>query len=194
MGQSGLIRRSLTEFFRDLVQGALHTHEVHPSEPTEHYLVNLLERFAKPAPGWEARPLALDYLESFHHPRPQRMAALRHVGDTALFLTGVFMDSLERRTVSAEYYIGLGRGAYHQLACLAPDEPAAGPGVFDEIAAGFPDFVRVLSEVRFDQMFPGDSQTVRVYTRWLRTRGRQDAQWLLRHGITPIDPGIRSRH
>lgn len=194
MGQSGLIRRSLTEFFRDLVRSALCTHAVHPSEPTEHYLVNLLERFAKPGADWDARPLALDYLESFHRPRPQRMATLRHVGDTALFLTGVFMDSLERRTVSAEYYMGLGRGAYHQLAGMAPADRAPRGGVFDEIAAGFPDFVRVLSEVRFEEMFRGDSQTVRVYTRWLHTRGRQDAQWLLRHGITPIDPGVRSRH
>lgn len=194
MGQSGLIRRSLTEFFRDLVRDALATHAVQPSEPTEHYLVDLLERFATPRPDWEARPLALDYLESFHHPRPQRVAVLRRVGDTALFLTGVFMDSLERRTVSADYYIGLGRGAYQQLAGMTPGNSDRRGGVFDEIATGFLDFVRVLSEVRFDEMFAGDAHTVRVYTRWLRTRGRQDAEWLLRHGITPIDPGPRSRH
>ena len=51
MTQLGLIRRSLAEFFRDLVRGAMRTHEVESSEPAEHYLVSLLERFAKPAPG-----------------------------------------------------------------------------------------------------------------------------------------------
>jgi hypothetical protein len=194
MAQTGLIRRSLTEFFRDLLQGAMRTHEVRSSEPTEYYLVNLLERFAKPGPDWDARPLALDYLESFHHPRPQRMAALRRVGDTALFLSGVFMDNLERRAVSTDYYIGLGRVAYHQLARIAPPERDAGGNVFGEISARFPDFVRVLSEVSFAEMFRGDVQTVRVYTRWLRTRGAQDAQWLLRRGIAPIDPGLKTRH
>ena len=191
MAQSGLIRRSLTEFFREILRGAMRTHEVHSSEPTEHYLVALLERFARPAPGWDARPLALDYLESFHQPRPRRLAALRHVGDTALFLSGVFMESLERRTVSTDYYMGIGRIAYHQLARLTPTTAAA---VFGEIAAGFPDFVRVLSELSFEEMFRGDTQTVRVYTRWLRTRGPQDAQWLLRRGIVPFDPGVKSRH
>jgi len=66
--------------------------------------------------------------------------------------------------------------------------------VFAEIAARFPDFVRVLSEISFAELFPGDLRTVRVYTRWLRTRGRQDAEWLLRQGLIPYDPGVKSRH
>lgn len=194
MAQPGLIRGSLTEFFRDVLRGAMRTHEVRSSEPTEHYLVALLERFAKPAPDWDDRPLALHYLESFHQPRPRRLAALRHVGDTALFLSGVFMESLERRAVSTDYYMAIGRIAYHQLAGQAPADAAAAGNVFGEIAARFPDFVRVLSELSFEEMFRGDAQTVRVYTRWLRTRGRQDAQWLLRRGIVPFDPGLKSRH
>jgi hypothetical protein len=191
---SGLIRRSLTEFFRDLLRGALQTHEVTPTESTEHYLVSLLERFAKPEPGWNTRPLALDYLESFHSPPPHRRAKLKHVGDTALFVSGVFMDSLERSIVSTDYYMALGRVAYHQLAGLAAGESPPRGNVFAEIAAGFPDFVRVLSEVSVVDLFPGDAQMVRIYTRWLRTRGRRDAQWLLRCGIVPIDPGVKSRH
>src|SRR5499425_3181042 len=181
MSQPHLIRRSLAEFFRDLVRGAMRTHEVESSEPAEHYLVSLLERFAKPAPGWDSRPLALEYLDTS---RPHRCAKLKHVGDTSLFLSGVFMEHLERRTVSSAYYMSLGRIAYHQLAALAGDT-ATRADVFAEIAARFPDFVRVLSEISFAELFPNDSQTVRVYTRWLRTRGLQDAQWLLRRGIVP---------
>ncbi len=194
MSHPRLIRRSLADFFRDLVRGAMRTHEVESSEPAEHYLVTLLERFAKPAPGWDSRPLALEYLESLHTPRADRCAKLKHVGDTALFLSGVFMEHLERRLVSTEYYIALGRIAYHQLAGLVPSDTAARADVFAEIAARFPDFVRVLSEISFAELFPGNAQTVRVYTRWLRTRGRRDAEWLLRQGIVPFDPGLRSRH
>lgn len=194
MSEPGLIRRSLAEFFRDVLHAACRTHAVRPSESTEHYLVALLEHFAKPGASWDARPLALEYLESFQHPRARRCAALRHVGDTALFLSGVFMESLERRLVSTDYYIGLGRIAYHQLATLGPSDTAGRADVFAEIAAGFPDFVRVLSEITFDDMFRNDVRTVRVYTRWLRTRGAQDARWLLRRGIVPYDPGVRSRH
>ena len=175
MAPQALIRRSLVDFFRDLVRGAMRTHEVESSEPTEHYLVSLLERFAKPPPGWGSRPLALDYLESLQSTRADRCVKLKHVGDTALFLCGVFMEHLERQIVSTNYYASLGRIAYRQLASLAPTDTAARADVFAEI-------------------FPGDAQTVRIYTRWLRTRGPQDAQWLLRQGITPFDPGLKTRH
>jgi hypothetical protein len=90
--------------------------------------------------------------------------------------------------------MALGRIAYHQLASLVPSDTASRADVFAEIAERFPDFVRVLSEVSFAELFPGDAQTVRIYTRWLNTRGLQDAQWLLRRGIVPFDPGLKSRH
>ncbi|MGH7786422.1 MAG: hypothetical protein ACRERC_06115, partial [Candidatus Binatia bacterium] len=183
MSEARLIRRSLAEFFQDLVRGAMRTHDVHLSEPAEHYLVNLLERFAKPEPDWDTRPLALAYLESTQEARAPRCAKLKYVGDTALFLSGIFMESLERRTASTDYYMALGRIAYHQLATLPATDAVPRTEIFGEMAARFPDFVRVLSEISFAELFPSDGQTVRVYTRWLHTRGAQDAAWLLRRGI-----------
>ena len=190
MSQPRLIRRSLADFFRELVRGAMRVHEVESSEPAEHYLVTLLERFAKPPPGWDSRPLALDYLESAHTPRADRCAKLKHVGDTALFLSGVFMEHLERRAVSTTllhvarpHRLPSAGGAWRRATVTSRAD------VFAEIAARFPDFVRVLSEISFAELFPNDGQTVRMYTRWLRTRGLQDAQWLLRRGIVPFDPG-----
>jgi hypothetical protein len=103
------------------------------------------------------------------------------------------MEHLERRLVSARYYMALGRIAYHQLAGLPADTAVRG-AVFAEIAERFPDFVRVLSEISFAELFPSDAHTVRVYTRWLHTRGAQDAQWLLRQGIVPFDPGLKGPH
>ncbi len=52
----------------------------------------------------------------------------------------------------------------------------------------------VLAEINFAQRFRSDAHLVRIYTRRLRARGWQDAQWLLRHGIVPVDPGFKSRH
>jgi len=190
MTQSTLIRRTLKEFFRDLLQRALRSQEVTTSEYAEFYLVSLLERFAHPEPDWDSRPLALHYLESFHGPAPHRHAKLKHVGDSALFLAGIFMERLEREIVSADYYMSLGRGAYRHLAASA----ASPRDVFAEMAERFPEFVRVLSEISFEELFRSDERTVRVYTRWLHTRGRRDAEWLLRKGIVPVHPGGRTQH
>jgi hypothetical protein len=192
--QTRLIRHTLTEFFRDLLQTAMRSQEVKSSELTEFYLVNLMEQFARPDTAWNDRPLALEYLESFHSPQPRRYLKLKRVGDTALFTTGIFMGYLERQLVSADYYISLGTVAYQHLATISEPQAEARRHVFSEIAEHFPEFVRVLSEISFEQLFRSNERLVRVYTRWLHTRGRQDAQWLLRHGIVPAEPGIRTRH
>lgn len=187
--ESNLVRHSLAEFFRALVRSAMRAQDIETNEHTEHYLVGLLERFAHPDPGWNERPLALDYLESFHAERPARFAKLRRVGDTALFLSGVFMEHLERQLVSADYYISLGRVAYGHLAAAERGAATAHSDVFGEIATRFPEFAAVLAEIGFEQIARSDRQLVRVYTRWLHTRSRRDAQWLMRRGVLPVDPG-----
>jgi len=186
--ETTLLRHSLGEFFRTLVQSAMRAQEVETSEHTEHYLVRLLERFAHPDPGWNERPLALDYLESFHHDRPTRLAKLRRVGDTALFLSGVFMEHLERQLVSADYYINLGRVAYGHLSANTGNV-ATDTDVFGEMSSRFPELAAVLGEIGFQQIARSDRELVRVYTRWLHTRSRRDAQWLVRRGVLPVDPG-----
>ena len=87
-----------------------------PSETTECYLVHLLERFA--APGRKDLldpPLGVDYLRAFELPAVQRFDTLRRVADTALFVTGVFVECLDRGLVGPDYYTALGRNAYAQL-------------------------------------------------------------------------------
>lgn len=192
--ETRLIRHNLTEFFRDLLQTAMRSQEVESSELTEFYLVTLLERFARPDTAWNERPLALDYLESFHTSDSRRYVKLKRVGETALFLTGMFMEHLERQLVSADYYMSLGTVAYQHLATTPEPHAEARKLVFAEIADRFPEFVRVLSEISFEQLFRSNERLVRVYTRWLHTRGRQDAEWLLRHGIVPVKPGFRTQH
>lgn len=190
MSSARLIDRTLTDFFRDLLQTAMRARAVTSSEDTEFYLVSLLERFAHPQPDWNDRPLALEYLESLQSSPPHRYIKLKHVGDTSLFLSGIFMDRLERQLVSTDYYIALGRLAYQQLSV----GPATRRKMFTEMAERFPVFVDVLAEISFEQLFKGAMQTVRIYTRWLRTRAAQDARWLMRRGIVPVDPGSRFRH
>ena len=46
----------------------------------------------------------------------ERVKTLKEVGDISLYVTGFFAESLSRKLVDADYYIGLGRGAYAELA------------------------------------------------------------------------------
>jgi hypothetical protein len=194
MTSSALVQRNLTEFFRELLQGAMRTQEVRSSEDTEFYLVKLLETFAHAERDWFDRPLALDYLESFHGPLPHRYGKLKRVADTALFVSGLFMESLHRKLVSSDYYMQLGCTAYGHLSALAGGVGAGSRDLFAELAERFPDFVRVLAEISFEDLFRGEVHALRVYTRWMYTRSERDARWLLRHGMIPYVPPSRGPH
>jgi len=134
---------TLTALFHDLVQEAMEQQHIASSETTECYLVHMLERFA--APGRTDLldpPLGVDYMRAFEMPAVQRFDTLKRVADTSLFVTGVFVDCLERSLVGADYYTALGRNAYAQLS----NEMRRGglAESFVELADRFPDFVRVL--------------------------------------------------
>lgn len=181
--QSRLVQRNLTEFFRELLQSAMRAQAVNSSEEVEFYLVKLLEQLARPPRQLDDRPLALDYLESFHVPLPHRYGKLKHVGDTALSMAGLFIEALQRKLVTSDYYSTLGRTAYVHLARLGD---MAGPHrgeLFAELADRFSEFVRVLAEISFRDLFPGDARALRVYARWMYNRSQQDEAWLTRQGL-----------
>jgi hypothetical protein len=184
---------TLTALFRDLVRDAMAAQQVASSETMEFYLVQLLEAFARPTrPDLLDPPLALDYLEANHLPASQRYEKLKRVADTALFVTGVFVDSLERSAVGPDYYAALGRNAYAQLS--AQPARATLAALFSELARRFPDFARVLTEISAQELFRREEDTLRLYKRWLHTRGRREADLLVRRGVIPFAPRKPQRH
>lgn len=184
---------SLTALFHELVRTAMSAQQVASSEITEFYLVQLLEGFARP----DRRdlldpPLGIDYLEALRLPTHQRVGKLRRVADTALFISGVFFESLERRLVGAEYYATLGSTAYAHLSSDARQGALVEP--FEELAGRFSQFVRVLAEISDRELFRHQRDTLRLYKRWLHTRGAREADLLMRRGVLPTAPPQPFRH
>jgi len=188
-----LARDTLTALFRDLVRDAMATQQVLSSETTEFYLVQLLTAFARPNQSdLLERPLGVDYLEACHLPASQQFERLKRVADTALFVTGVFVDSLERSLVGPEYYAALGRTAYARLSTTPPRATLA--DMFRELAGRFPEFARVLAEISEHEIFRREQDTVRIYKRWLRTGGAHEADMLMRRGLIPFSPPTNQKH
>jgi len=183
----------LTAVLRDCVQRATAAQQVPVGEHAEAYLVALLTGFARPArTDLLDPPLALDYLQAPHLPAAQRYEKLKRVADTALFVTGLFFESLERGLVGADYYTALGQGAYAQLSITAT-RGGLSP-LFGELADRFRDFVRVLAEIGAQDLFRSDADVLRLYKRWLHTRGGREADLLVRRGLIPVAPKPRHRH
>ncbi len=184
---------TLTHLFRELVQRAMTTLGVESLEATEFYIVTLLEGFARSGRrDLLDPPLGIDYLEAMRLPPVHRVPKLRRVADTALFVTGMFVDSLERSLVGPEYYAALGRAAYAHLSATSG---RGGLGEsFEELSDRFSDFVRVLGEVSEQDLFMRQQDTLRVYKRWLAHRGAREADLLVRRGLIPVAAQRSDRH
>lgn len=154
---------SVDAFFHELVVGALEAQGVGTSESTECYLVGLLGEFTKAQ--ITDRPFALVLAQADE--TGDRVRALKEVGDTTLYMTGFFGESLRRKVVPADYYMSLGGAAYRELANRLSRSTVA--EIYDELAGRFPTFVEVLAQVREQIDFCG-ADVSKLYEAWIATR------------------------
>lgn len=183
----------LAATFERFLRGAMRSEHVPSSEATERYLVQLLLDFVRPARrDLLDPPLGATLVEALCLPRGQRSERLRQVGDTTLFLAGLFLERLERTLVGPNYYVALGRTAYAHLARDCTDRALRTS--FAELAERFADFTHVLSVLAERHLFDRDRDVVRLYRRWLITRSVRDAAALVRRGVIPWTPDHDDRH
>jgi hypothetical protein len=176
---------SVEGFFQEVLAEALDREGVEASEPTEFYLVGLLGEYAKARIPDE--PLSLR-LAGTSANAGERVRALKEVGDTSLYVTGFFADSLQRKLVGINYYVDLGQAAYGELAQRLATSTVR--EVYQELAGKFPRFVDVLGEIRRHTTFMGQD-VVRLYEEWLRTRSDWVENRLRALGVvvqSPPDP------
>jgi hypothetical protein len=194
MSNEQLVRgESPVEFFREQLAQAMDHQKVSTSAFTQYYLVNLLAGCVRGAlppsePGYDETPLAVMYVRAIQSSRRDRARLLRAMGDTALFVSGFFADSLSRSLVSLDYYKAMGGFAYARLA--QDEEPRVfGPEVFSELSDRFTEFADLLSEISEKSHLSSNGSLLKLYERWLATGSRRAATLLAERGITPIDPG-----
>ena len=181
------------EFFREQLERAMEHQKVSTSAFTEFYLVNLLvscvrgDPLPPPEPGYDETPLALLYARALEASWAERTRLLRAMGDTALFVSGFFADSLSGRIVDLAYYRSMGGHAY---SCLGREgrEELYGPTVFLELAGRFTEFADVLAEVSESSRFSTNRSILALYERWIQTGSRRAATLLAERGIVPVVP------
>jgi hypothetical protein len=184
MAEALLRTESPAEYFKELVETAMERQHVAVCDLTSFYLVNLLTGFVhfdRSATASE-EPLGIRLARALQTGGSRQRNGLREVGDLSLFISGFFADSLNRSLVDIDYYIQLGECAYASLA--RHGDPALGD-VFDELAGKFSACVDVLGEVSERSALSSNSDVLRLYEKWLRTRSRRSGDLLAERGIVP---------
>ncbi len=187
----GLVKgQTPVEFFREQLERAMEHQKVSTSAFTQFYLVNLLAggvrgELPPSEPGYDETPLAVLYVRAIQSSRRDRARLLRAMGDTALFMSGFFADSLSGRLVDLDYYKAMGGIAYRRLA-RDEDPRVFGPEVFAELSGRFTEFADLLSEISEQSHLATNQSVLRLYERWIQTGSRRVASLLAERGITPV--------
>jgi len=173
----------IESFFKDEVERAFKAEGLEVAGATGPYLARLLTTYA--AQPIENRPLGVRFFEDLAAGPRERRSNLREIGDTSLFLSGYWGDSLGGKLVDVDYYIDLGGMAYGQLARDNDGRDVVGAGaVFSELATNFSRFVEVLMTIsRRTTRVRSDRDVVRLYERWLRTKSSWAARRLAEEGV-----------
>jgi hypothetical protein len=189
--------KNLDHFFSRELADALHNQRVKTRQETLRYIVQILCRFTRSEQFHDStdgttdlKPLAMIYADAVYSSTPrQRHKALRRLGDVALFIAGLFSQSLNRKTVGLDYYVAMGENAYaHLSACGISDGE-----VFRELSEKFEAVTNALAELSINANFNRNSDLLHNYDLWLRTGNVRAARRLINAGITPTG-NVTSRH
>lgn len=190
-------------FFHESLTAALKNQNRTAEDHTIAYVTNLLAGYTRTdmlydqtPDGPMLRPLALLYADAVQAgSEEERQGALRRLGDVALFVSGVFPDSLARTLVDVDYYIAMGGSAYAYLVSNASDSPRARAWVdaFEELANRFYEFVELLGEVADLTNLRSETDVMRLYDAWMRTGSPRAARQLRSLGIHVVDGAERRR-
>ena len=119
-------------------------------EAQESYLVFVLLRHQRDD-QLLARTQALEWLEAQLRVGTARTDALRDVGDRCLLIAGLFPALAQRRRVSVDYFIDLGRGAYQGV---AESGRSAYTDLFAQLASTYHQLVQTLQAIRGERIMP----------------------------------------
>jgi hypothetical protein len=192
VSQSILVGKSAQEWFREMLADVLSQRRLRVQEITEFYLVNLLANFVRTeklfvedADGQvREEPLALILLEALSRGGQARSSGLRRLGDTALFVSGFFGDSIARSAVDVDYYVAMGERAYGALAdAERSGTRGAADGPFGELASRFGTFVDLFAEIAELSQLRSNRGLLRLYERFLLTRDARVAERLRERGV-----------
>jgi hypothetical protein len=185
------------EFFKDRITETMEKQKFSATPTAEFYLVELLARFmiaenlheqssAESHSHAPDDPLAILLLKSQASgvDFSERVKLLKKLGDTALYISGFFGDSLNCKVVDLDYYRDIGSIAYRSLSGTIRDD--AFQELYRELYEKFGGFVDVLTEVSQALSVHNNQNLLRLYEVYTRTGSEVAKKQLHERGL-PID-------
>ena len=184
------------DFFGESLDEAFQHLKMTASPLSKTYLVDLLQFYMvatnlfpvdEETGRHKRETLAEAYLKSQTLPTGQKIEVLRKLGDTSLYISGYFGDSLNRKLVDIDYYAEMGGAAYATLARITADEKLS--AVYTDFSHRFLNFVDALTFMSQQAMVQSDEDILRLYDRYVSTGSRIAEEQLLKKGVLHAELG-----
>lgn len=180
-----------SDYFKQIVQEGLEKRRLNAPAPVQGYLVQLLQHFLDTknlfTPKSEIveqgapNTLAEMFLLAQQKDTPNRLELLRQTGDRALYISGFFGDSLNRKLVDIDYYAQIGGSAYRCLASTARSDDTQ--TVYTTFSERFMDYVDVLTVISHRSMIQSDQSIILLYDKYLKTGSELARERLVEMGL-----------
>jgi hypothetical protein len=189
-----ILLESPRDFFADKVEDAFKHLKFEPLPLSRAYLIDLLQHYILsnnlfPKDDETGRvkrqTLAELYLQAQNSPSPVRIDLLKKLGDSSLYISGFFGDSLSRKIVDIDYYVDMGGVAYSALANSSADENTS--QVYGEFSVRFPEFVDVLTFISQESMIQTNGDLLKLYDRYMATGSKLAEEQLMEKGLLNAD-------
>lgn len=168
-------------FFSELVESAVVVRKIKAPAATQSYIVDLLEHYMLSGNLFAGQPTLAEQFLTAQQAEPNvRAELLKRLGDTSLYISGFFGDSLHRKLVDLDYYADLGGTAYGTLAANGAAEVAP---VFGDLSQRFLEYVELLTFISQQSLVQTNEDLLRLYNRYLTTGSKLAAEQLREKGV-----------
>jgi len=175
---------STTEFFKEAVDDAFEQRKLDTFPLARHYIVKTETLFDQESEnGKKSHQTLAEMFLTANTPEkaPIRNDLLKKLGDTSLYVSGFFGDSLQRKLVDIDYYANMGELAYGSLSETVKEDHYK--RVYEEFSLRFMNFVEILTLISQKMMVQSNENLLRLYENYLRTGSELAKDTLIEKGI-----------
>lgn len=178
------IFKQCDSFFKESIDNAIKNQRAHISDEAKFYLMGVLVMGFNTDPHSDTKGLTEKYMIAQNS---ESYEGFRIIGDWALLISGIWWQSLLRKSIDVDYYIDIGRQAYQQASASAPRNLSQ---LLEELADNFVVAVDILIEVTecINKAKVSNTDILRMYEVWQRTHSVFIEQKLRSLGINVV-PG-----
>jgi hypothetical protein len=169
------------KFFSEMVTSALEKRRLETTPLVQQYLIGLLESYVSSGNLGSNQMLSEQLLLANQSEKTVRREMLKRLGDSSLYISGFFGDSLKRKIIDIDYYADIGGIAYSQLAKEFDSDLQS--RVFNEFASRFLDYVDLLTYISQNSLVQSNQDLLRLYERYVKTGSEFAKEQLLEKGL-----------